>query len=221
MYTLPEYVASEIRASTAFSSSTLPTLADVNRWIEEASNQVELRTNQVFSSTVHSSVFMDYTGGGSLALPYYPVLSIEELRYNKYQVGQAPEWINLSEGYDQDYILYSNEGNLEFIHGVNRANPYSPQEGRKKFCVSYTTGYSSTPLDVQQLTTQLVALRVINSLSASQANEEGGSIQVGTIRIADPTSFSVNYLKSLREQIDEGFKKLNKDFQLFIPSRVY
>ena len=87
--------------------------------------------------------------------------------------------------------------------------------------MSYTKGYATTPLEIQKLATLLVSKRVISTILNSQANTEGGSIQVGTIRVSDPGSFSVNYIKGMQDNINELYNNIGFNFKTFRGTRVY
>jgi hypothetical protein len=220
-YTTLSLVQAEIRADTAFSSSTTPTADQVTTWIEEASKEVELRTNQLFASTVVTSQYFDYDGDEIFRFPQVPLLSIETFRYNINDNAQTPSWVTLQEGLGYNYLLYLEEAEAEFISGANATNKVTPLSGKKKFCIDYTYGYASTPLEVQRLTTLMVAKRVIYSLVNSQANVEGGDIQVGTIRVSDPSNYSLGYVKSISSEVDDLFNKLGLQFKNYRIMRSY
>lgn len=220
-YTAAEYVQAEIRADTAFSSTTTPSLDTVNRWIEEDSRLIELKTGKVFGSTTESSTYFDYDGCGLFRFPESPISSITELLYNVYSNGLEPSWIALEEGFDKNFILYQDEGEIEFISGQNSTHKITPKSGSKRFCVTYVHGYSNVPSHIQKLATLLVAKRVIFSLMSSQGNTEGGNIQVGTISVTDPGSYSVSYMKSLNEEIDRIYRDIGQEFNTFRMTRVY
>lgn len=220
-YTTATLVEAEIRAANVFSSSTTPTLSQVNTWIDEASREIDSMTGQVFASTAISSTYVDYDGSGILRLGHAPILSMTELLYNVNSVTAASSMVALEEGYGKNYLLYGDEGELEFINGNNATNKYVPQKGKKKFVASYSYGYATVPATVQHLATLMVAKRVILSLINSQANTEGGAISVGTIRIEDPSVFSTNYIKTLSSEIDILREQIKAKFKVFRQVRVY
>lgn len=220
-YTTASLVEADIRASEAFSSSTLPTLAQVNEWIDEESRTVELITGQIFSSVLTESVYLDYDGGDVLRLPYNNV-QLLTLRYNNASSPKVtPSWITLEEGFGYNYLLYGAEGEVEFIHGNNATNILTPLEGSKRFCVDITHGYTTTPLEAQRLTTALVSKRVILTIINSQANSEGGDVSVGALSISDPSMFSINQIKNLNNEIKELKDNLRVGFNVFRHTRVY
>jgi hypothetical protein len=127
----------------------------------------------------------------------------------------------LEGGFGKNYLLYEDVGEVEFINGNNATNIVVPRSGKKRLRASYVYGYAVVPLEIQRLTTLLVAKRVIMSLASSQSNTEGGSIQVGTIRVSDPSNFSVNYLKSLNQEVSDLFGSIGQGLKVFRYDRVY
>jgi hypothetical protein len=220
-YTTTSLVQAEIRADTAFSSSTIPTSSTVSTWIQEASAEIELRTGDVFTSTSASSTLFDYDGSGIFRLPYSDLVGVTKVEYNTSSLGNTANWITLQEGDTYDYIKYLDEGEIHFVSGINSSNDVHPNPGKQKLRVSYVYGYSSVPLQIQRLATLLVAKRIIMSLASSQANTEGGEIQIGTIRITDPSGYSVNYIKSMNEEIKDIYDSLGTGMKTFRMTRVY
>ena len=220
-YTTATLVEAEIRADSIFSTSTIPTLSQVTTWIQEASADIELAANQVFASTAVTSDYLDYDGDLVFRLPKAPLLSVDEIRYNQSTVNSTPSWLTLQAGEGYNYLTYLQEGEVEFIAGSNATNKIIPNPGKRKICASYTYGYTSTPLGVQHLATLMVAKRVIGTLVSSQANVEGGDIQVGTIRVSDPSNYSLSYLKSMNDEIRDLMGKLGLDTKVFRMGRVY
>lgn len=220
-YTTLENIQSELRLSTAFDNNTSPSSQDIDRWIQEESKIIELRTGQIFGSTAETSTLYDYDGSGIFRFPHTPIISISNFEYNVYGPNLTSSWIPLTEGDTHDYLLYTDEGEAEFINGANSTYKIRPLGGKKKFRITYTYGYKVTPLDIQKLATMMVAKRVILSLINSQSNTEGGDIQVGTIRVSDPSNYSINYIKSLNEEIESAFKNVGQGLNTFRGTRVY
>lgn len=220
-YTTAALVEAEVRATTPFSPSTTPTLSQVEVWIAEETAFVDRLLGESFSQNTASSVLVDYDGSGILTLPHSPVISITSIQYNVNSHLVSPSWITLESGFGKNYLEYLDEGEIEFINGGEGTYHVSPIGGKKKFRLTYSYGYASVPLDIQKLTTLLVSKRVIQTLISSQANSEGGEIRVGTIMVADPTSFSNNYLVNLNKDIDDTLSKMRRDFKVFRLNRVY
>lgn len=221
MYTTPEYVGSEVRASATFDNDSTPSIQDVNRWISEAGREIDLLTGSIYSSTTESSIYLDYDGSGMLRLPYSNVNTVT-VYYNENHINESsPNYILLEEGSGKNYIFYSDEGELVFINGNYATNKVIPTAGPKKFRININHGDTRVPLEIQQLATLIVAKRIIMTQINTQANSEGGPIQVGTISIGDPGMFSVNYLKSLTSEIDRLKSVIRTNFNVFRQTRVY
>lgn len=221
MYTTASLVEADIRASTTFSSSTTPTLGQVNNWIEEESRVVELRTGMVFGSTLSSSTYMDYDGADIFRFPQSPVLSVTKVEYNVFSNGLTPSWVTLEEGFDKNYLVYEDEGEIEFISGSNATHKIKPKAGKKRLRLTYSYGYSTTPLEIQRITTKAVAMRVIESLLNTQANTQGGNIQVGTISVTDPGNYGVGWFKQNREEIEKLYDSIGQNLKVFRLTRRY
>ena len=222
-YTTPELIQGEIRASSAFSTSTEPTLAQVENWIEEESKDIEVKSGMIFASTVVSSELHDYnnTGENIFRYPSTPIISIDKVEYNTNSNNTTPNWIELETGAGYNYLEYLEEAEIEFINGQEATNKININSGKQRLRMSYTKGYATTPLEIQKLATLLVSKRVISTILNSQANTEGGSIQVGTIRVSDPGSFSVNYIKGMQDSINELYDSIGFNFKTFRGTRVY
>jgi len=206
---------------TTLTSSTLPTSTLATSWIFDASSEIDLISDNLYSSNIVSSTYLDYDGSGILRTPNSNLLSVDLLKYNGNAIGYTPNWYTLEEGYDKNFLLYSDEGELEFISGINSTNKIMPLSGNKKFCISYTHGSTNYPNYIKRLCTLMVTKRTIISLINSQANSEGGAIQVGTISISDPSMFSVNYVKSLDNEIKDLQSKIGLDLKVTRNTRMY
>jgi hypothetical protein len=203
-YTTASYVEAELRADAVFSSSTTPTLAQVTTWIQEASREIELRGGDVYSSVLVSSAVYDYDGNGIFRFPKKPVLS-----------SPAPVLIYNGDAIDSSkYYFYPDEGEVEF------SGTY-PTSGKQNIIATYGYGYTSTPLEIQRLATLMVAKRCISTMANSQSNTEGGSVQVGTISVSDPSSYSLTYIKNLNQEINDLFSQLGNDVSTYVITRNY
>lgn len=225
-YTNTSLVQAELRLSTEFSADTFPTDDTVNIWINQASRQVELMSNTIFTSTAVSSQLFDWPGISTvLNLPVSDLISITKVEENINGPGVAPSWTTLREGMDTDYIVYPDYNEIEFVRGVNsvyQSRNIYPVNGKQKLRISYTYGYATTPLEVQYLTTLLVAKRVIQSLGMYQANTKMGQVTVGPVSVADPSQFSINYMKFLNDEITKLSEDIAVRYKTFkFTTRVY
>ena len=221
-YTTLALVQAELQGSE-ITASTTPSSSQVTTWIEEASAEIEIMTGEVFTSTTVSSEYLDYNSiDRILRIPKLPLISVTSVEYNKENnVASSADWVTLEEGQGKNYLVYKDEGEIEFISGNSATNKLLPKSGNKRIRVSYVYGHNSTPLEIQRLATLMVAYRTISSLVNSQANTEGGSVTVGPITVQDPTNFSVNYVKNLQSQIQDLKNNIGHGFKTFRSGRVY
>ena len=220
-YTTATKVKEEIRAITNFSSNTSPKLTTVNAWVQEETADIELRAGAIFGSNLETDQYFDYDGSGTFRFPDSNILSITTFSVNVNAMGTAASWVVLEEGYDKNYILYSEEAEVNFISGDSATNKILPKKGQKRFKITYSRGKDSTPLAVQKLCTLLVSKRVIQSLANSQSNSEGGTIQVGTIRVTEPGNYSLSYLKQMDKEIETLYNYIGQNLNTFRYVRVY
>lgn len=198
-YTTAALVQAELQSSTAFSSATLPALADVTNWINEESAYVNSIANLVFGSTAYDQ-YIDYEGETIIPLDNTPIISVTAVLYNSSYLGQtnyATSWTTLTS--EVDYTVYADRSYIQLL-----MNTIRPTAGIKKFRIQYTAGYATIPLDVQKLVTKLVALRVLDTLLQKNVNErnDGGSVSVGSISIIEPASYGVGSLKKIKSDIE-------------------
>jgi hypothetical protein len=199
-YTTVAAVSEELNGMT-INSTTVPSSTTVTTWINQASAQIDLRTGKVWESTVASSILFDSNGTRYFRFPESPVISISTFEYEENGLGSDDDsWVSLTEGRNDDYILYVMDGEVEFT-----GRRTTPPAGKQNIRVSYTYGYSTTPVYIQRLATLLVSSRVIETIINDSASEGGGNVTVGNISITDPGTFSVTYLKGLTQEINDIF----------------
>lgn len=214
-YTTTTLVSEKLNGVT-IASSTTPSTSTVTGWIEEASNQIELMTGRIWTSTTASSSLLDYDGSGYLRLPNAPVISITTLEYEDKGLGaDAANWTSLTEGRTNDFILYDTDGEIKFF------GDSTPTTGYENVRVTYVYGYATTPLWIQALCTAMVARSYIASVVQGDAKEQGGSITVGNISISDPSNFSSGFLRQMDAEINMVIDKNINQSHAYRPSRNY
>jgi len=208
-YTNAAYVAEELRAAESFSTSTLPTLETVERWIADTDTYINTLAGRNFESTLYSEV-IDYYGEETIPLQHSPLISITDVLYTSSALGTSAYALSNTADSLTDYNSYDNTGDLIIM------NPATFTEGRKSIQVNYTAGYAVIPSDIQMLSTKMVAQRVLNSLINSNVNEgnDGGQISVGSISIVEPASYGVNSYKQLGTTINELQDKIVGEFRV-------
>lgn len=221
-YTTLEYIQDEIRATTPFSGSTYPSDDAVNRWITEVSAQIDAISNSTYSRHTVSSELHDYTcTNNTFCLPIDNLLSITKVEYNISGYGITPSWITLNEGVDYDYIVYLPSNEIQFCHGSSSQFQSLPLSGSKRLRLSYTYGATTTPYGIQRLATLMTAKRVVMSMVHYQAGLQSGQVTVGPITVADPSIYSLSYLKSMDNEIQGLISDFAIGFKVFKTTRVY
>lgn len=210
-YTTADLVEAELRATTEFAATTIPSLSDVTTWIEEESAQIDNDLGYSIAPTQYDDYY-DYCdeGDGIIYTRVTPVISVDTLLYNTTNIGStgySTGWEEKTE--DTDFYTETDRGEIKVIH-----TNWTPKDGNRNVRLIYTAGYSTTPDIYQKLATKLVAMRVLNTLIQQNVNEgnDGGSISVGSINIVEPASYGVNSytklesdIQDLRMRITDGF----------------
>jgi len=206
-YTTADLVKNELRVSTDFSASTVPTLTYLNIMIEQESAQIDKDSARVWGSTAYTDV-IDYDGSSVIELKNTPVVSVTSVKYSEYGLGTDNYSLSIIKEAEKDYTTDLNRGQIIPL------SRWSPAIGRKRIEVKYTAGFATTPTLIQKLCTKMVALRILNSLIQGNVNEgnDGGSISVGSISIVEPASYGVNSYQNLKKEIDELKREISKGF---------
>lgn len=214
-YTTVDYVSAELNGLT-IDSTTTPSSTTVSNWIDQVTTQIELQTGRVWESTVKESAIFDADGSDYFRFPEAPVISVSTFEYEDQGLGADSEnWTSLTEGRTNDYILYVNDGEIQYT-----GNTSNPPKGYKNLRITYTYGYSTTPAYITRLATLMVAARVVETVINESAQQGGGSVTVGNISITDPTTFSVSHLRAIKDEA-HGILGTIGDTFVYRPSRNY
>ena len=217
-YTTATKVEEEIRATTPFASTTVPSLTTVTDWIAQESAQVNLDAGMVFGETQHTST-IDYSGQERIVLKQAPIITINSLTYATTRIGTtdyATSFVEKTE--DTDFVVYNERGEI-----VPLFNNWSPAVGMKRIKLDFSAGFEEIPLTVEKLTTKQVALRVMDSLVNNNTNDSnaGGSISVGSISIVEPANLSLSSYKQIGSDIDSLKQDISKTFGVHRYNLVY
>jgi len=202
-YTTPANVKAELRAPEDFASYTFPSLDDVNLWIAQESEEVNVLSGRVWGSTAYSEI-IDYNGEETITLKNAPVLSVTNVLYATAPLGSDTYSLSDTKVANRDYAIYPEEGEVVLLSAWN------PLPGRKRIQINYTAGYSTVPGQITKLVTKKVTKRVIDTLLSKDVNEKqsGKSVSVGSISIVKPADFGVKQYTTLKSDIDELESKL-------------
>ena len=214
-YTDLESIEQELRVSAgSINSTTSPTDAKVYDWIAQAVDKINTKTGNIYSQQLVSSQVLDWKDNDNI-LRIPPFTTITSLEYNDQAAGDTPIWTAKTE--DTDFYTYPQNGEIEFI-----SSNFSPLSGKKRFRLTYFKGQSKVPNRIKQLATMIVANRVVSATVANQAAEQsGGSVQVGTIKIEDPTAFSVGAYKARDMEVKAFMDEDIGTFKSFRIDREY
>lgn len=214
-YTTLSLIQAEIGCD-AITASTTPSSSQVETWISEVEDIIDITAGTIFSTSLVSSEYVDYDGSGVILMPEHPITSVDEIRYNRQDItSSTPNWVTLQEGYGKNYITYNDFGEVEFINGNGATNIVTPQAGKKKLCLSYHWGHTTVPLEIQRLATLMVSKQIINQLINQQANTLGGEVSVGPITVKDPSNFSIGQIKCINQEIDSLMSQIGQKFKTY------
>lgn len=189
-------VAAELNGSSTEASD-----ATITEWIQQESESINDKTKKTWASDTFD-IYLDYDGKNDIRIPLFPVLTITSFTYNDASLWQTPDWKSLTEGYDEDFLLYSKEGILS-LNGYQII-----PTGNKRLHITGTYGYSETPLNIVKLCAKKVALRAIGGVLNGQGTSQGGSISIGSISISDPTTFSTQNISRLDNEINSMYPEI-------------
>jgi uncharacterized protein YqgV (UPF0045/DUF77 family) len=220
-YTTVANISQEL-GGVPINGSTTPTTTVVEGWIEEATDEINRITGQVFEATAITSAkyeYIDYRSNGRIILNHAPVQSIQSIEFLSEPLGStvAPTWIQLVEGRGNtdNFILYEDEG-LLVIHN-HQVGSHALTYGKRNVRVRYTHGPTTTPPSIARLATLMVAKRYIQATANNNATNSGGIVRVGAIDISDPT----NYVLSHLDRIAQEEQRLLKDVAGTFKSTLY
>ena len=202
-YTNTTLIKNELRTTTDFANTTLPTLSAVNNWIEEESETINQLAGKTFGVTEYTES-IDYRGEDRIYLKNAPVVDVSSVLYSEYPLGDVGYSLSTQKISGVDYETYTDEGYIYLLPS------WKPSRGNKRIQVTYLAGYPVLPLTVQKLATKMVAKRVLDTIIEADINEQksGKTTAVGPVRITKSSSFGVAQYKSLNEDIDKLQDKL-------------
>jgi hypothetical protein len=126
--------------------------------INRAEEQLEAKTGRNFDITT-TSEYIDIEQDQTVYfLKNYPVVNIVGLSSNANANADAASWVNLVEGYGQDYLLQQDEEMNKFTILDN-----FPSEGAMNLKADYVYGYSTIPDSVKDLAVLYAQRKMVNS----------------------------------------------------------
>lgn len=213
-YTSTDLVSAQL-GGESITTSTTPSTDDVEQWIKEAEDEIDSRTGLTFKPEGFEDLILDYEKNDDIIRLPFEIVSITTLYYNSESAGETPSWTLKTK--DTDYYVYSEEGEIEII-----PSKFNALRGKNRFKITGVKGKTVVPNIIKRLATLMVANRFVETVVQSQAySNSGGDVQVGTIKVGNPSSFSVSAVNSRKSEIDDLFTKAIGDFRTFRITRAY
>lgn len=209
-YTTATLIEAELRASTAFSATTLPTLSQVTTWIEEESADIDNELGYSIASTQYDEYYDFDSNHDTLFTAVAPIISVDTLLYATAPITSSDystSWETKTQG--THFYVKKDRGEILPIW-----SQWQPKSGEQRIRLIYTAGYATTPAVYQKLATKMVAARVLDSLIYNNVNDrnDGGSISVGSISIVEPGNYGVTSYERLLTDISDLKKKVTEGF---------
>ena len=177
VYTTPGKVASQLRlidqttqARLAFTSTTDPTLSEVERYIMEAMDNIDRRTHHAWRETQVTDEYYDIVNHRGRYRRRDIPLHLKHRDLNtlvsgtdKIEIWDGSEWVDLvliangyTEGRDEDYWVDYKQGVIYFVNEF----PYYKTMGVR---TSYKYGKSSVPGDIEEAATKLASINLLET----------------------------------------------------------
>ena len=174
VYTTPAKVAAQLRlidqstqARLDFTSSTDPSLSEVERYIMEAMDYIDRKTHHAWRETQVTDEYYDIVNHTRRYRRRDVPLHLKHRDINtfvsgtdKIEIWDGDEWVDLiltangyTEGRGDDYWLDYNQGVIYFVNEY----PYYKTMGAR---VSYKYGGSSVPGDIEEAATKIVNINI-------------------------------------------------------------
>jgi hypothetical protein len=202
-YTTAALVEAELSSAASFSTSSVPTLAQLTTWISETDAYIDQISSNVYAQSTYVDE-INYEGEDRILLKHAPIISVTSVQYSPYALGSTEYPGYVTKTANTDYAVFLEKGYIEVLPS------WSPRSGLKQIKVTYVAGYTTTPLPVQMLATKMVAKRCIDMVMNKDLKEKqsGKSVSVGSISIVKSSEFGVSSYKNLSATIDQLKKEI-------------
>lgn len=196
-YTTEVLVEAEL--GETFDGSSTPKSDDITTWIAQAEIQIDLITQTTFTTRTVTDEYHDYDGTGWIKYNNSPLISVTSLEYNDKGLGEAVNWVSLTEGYADDFLSYLNNSRVR-IHSKTFQIP----QGNKNIKSTYIWGRASVPKNIEWLATLIVAERVLGTKMKNLRFISAVDITIGQLSVKH-TFASV---RSQRQIVEDEIKIL-------------
>lgn len=150
-------------------------------WLSWADDEIDTAAGESFFAAASETLKIDGTGGNTLILPKYPIITITKINCD----GVIWEGINIT----NSFAIYNDEGFIKVREGINYDNVDLDEvfaKGTQNIEITGTFGYTSVPKLVEELAT-LIVIRIMREKSLGMTDE------ITEERIGD---YSVRYRES-------------------------
>lgn len=160
-------VQEEMQAETAFSASTRPTLATIQKWIYSASDTIIQETghawHEVTVTDEYHNIDTNYQyhlrAGVRIKLNHRKIREFSSASGDHLYVWDGSAYVDYltdkTEGRDNDYWV-------DYTNGVLYLTSYYQRVFEKPIKLTYRYGETSVPYDIRQACAQMVAERLLN-----------------------------------------------------------
>jgi hypothetical protein len=181
-----------LRAS--FTSSTVPSVSDVEAWISESTELINEYAHRSYNQVSIEDETHDYFGEGVLTTKVPGLVSVSKVEFSR---DGGSSWITID---PSSYVVDSTYDEVILRSRPGLVAPSIPG-GLQSVRISYVAGPESVPKRIKLLCVDMVVLRVIYSELSRRAKSVGGNLQAGPFRLSSPGTFSTNYYNRLDDSI--------------------
>ncbi|PFH29140.1 head-tail connector protein [Burkholderia sp. JKS000303] len=172
--------------------------AMLTRLISAASQFVQTYLNRTIASTTYTE---SHTGSASntLALPNYPITGVSSLSIRGVPIAASPDGVQVGYVFDDRFLyLIGNVGFGGFPNGADGKFPKWPPLGVQ---VTYTAGFASTPLDIEQATLELIGLKYAGDRTHFGQSSKSINGEVVSFSVADMPASVRTLLNNYRKVV--------------------
>lgn len=182
-----------------FDANSTPNSTAITQWINEAQAEIDLITGTSFTTNTATDEYHDFPENGSVFMTKNrPVVSVTSMAFNENGLGYAANWVSLTEGYQNDYLLYKDTGRI-LIHSRSHTIP----SGNQNIKITYVWGRSAVPATIQKLATLMVVERILDQKMKQVRKKNPLDMTLGEIQIrhshASVVAQKKNYLEEVKE----------------------
>jgi len=135
-------------------------------------------------------------------MPRMPLISVSSFEVDVGGLGGTTDWEARTEGRQtEDFVVLKSEGILYFHRRV-------PPSGVQNCRATYVYGYSTVPVEVENLMLLLCSQAIVRSRLADNVYSSQDSITVGPITISKAGGNTIKGLEEFNKQVEEAWKEI-------------